>query len=278
MKNMDNNKRPSRNKRKKGTNISVPKNVAAVLPEQQESALPKSGVAPPEIHHSPKPPSPEPAAVAVLVEPISSTVPPVPTAANVQREVLGVTCDPPESKTQTESEKSLSKTESTTLPLEGRTDVEELALVEEDLALVDSELKPVDVPTGTPYELRLGGDLESGTTTQEGTSSPIQVVLHMLCLPVTVSVHMVSTATQLIVGACNHVIFSTVAVIAGGNTTTTTTKASGVEDETTCSGSLVDEILHHTTHALPFALHVVGQVKDNIGGTLLGMISPFFGK
>jgi hypothetical protein len=327
-------------RKKKGKKISGPTNVAAALPEQQERALAKPGVAPPEIHQTPKPPS-RPAAVAVSVEP-SSTVPPVPTPADVPKEGLGVTLapkssqeassDPPESELQREVGKSLSKLESTSvpvegpigeedlakevekslsklestsvpvegpiseddltkevgkslskiestpLPAEGRIGEEDLALVEEDLALVDPELEPVDAPKGTPYELRLGGELESET--KQGTS-PMQVVvhdatpdmaLHIVCLPVTVTVHIVSTATQFIVGTCTHVISSTFAAIAGN----TPTKSRGVEDET--SGSLVDEIVHHVTHALPFALHVVDKVKDNIGGTLLGMLSPFFAR
>ena len=303
-------KRQSR--KKKGQKISGPTNVPAALPEQQERALAKPGVAPPEIRQTPKPPS-RPAAVAVLVEP-SSTVPPVPTPVDVPKEGLGVTLtptssqeassDPPESEIQREVEKSLSKIESTSVPVEdqiGEEDLakevgkslskvestplpvevpigeEDLALVEEDLALADSEREPVDAPKGTPYELRLGGELESET--KQGTS-PMQVVvhdatpdmaLHIVCLPVTVTVHIVSTATQFIVGTCTHVISSTFVAIAGN----TPTKSRGVEDE--ASGSLVDEIVHHVTHALPFALHVVGQVKDNIGGTLLGMLSPFFG-
>jgi hypothetical protein len=97
------------------------------------------------------------------------------------------------------------------------------------------------------------------------------MALHIACLPVTVPLNILSNATDLVVGTCSHVVTSTFVTIMDH------TVLQPVGEDATLSLSLIDGLFHHVTHAVPMALHVVGQVKDNLGGTILSLVAPVIG-
>lgn len=101
------------------------------------------------------------------------------------------------------------------------------------------------------------------------------MAFHIACLPVTVPVHFLSYATDLVVGTCSHLVTSTFVMIMDQ---TVLQRPVGEEEATLSSLSLMDGLFHHVTQAVvPTALHLVGQVKDNLGGTILNLVAPVIG-
>jgi len=88
------------------------------------------------------------------------------------------------------------------------------------------------------------------------------MALHVACLPVTLPLHVMGEATHLVVGAVGHVLLSSVALV--HNTLNST---SG--DDLTSS---IDQ-----TDVVPLVLGAAEHIKNDIGGMLLGFISPLFG-
>jgi len=97
------------------------------------------------------------------------------------------------------------------------------------------------------------------------------MALNIACLPVTIPLHVISSATGFVAATCTNVVTSTASIVDRA----LHAPATGGED--TASFSLIDGLIHHMTNALPIAVHVVCQVKDNVGGTILGLMTPIFG-
>ena len=84
-------------------------------------------------------------------------------------------------------------------------------------------------------------------------------LLHIAGLPVTFPLHCMSNATGWVVGTCTDVVISI------------------VEWHPCHEAQSMDGLLHHVSNVIPSAIHIVDQVKKNIGGTVLGLFSPIFG-
>lgn len=96
----------------------------------------------------------------------------------------------------------------------------------------------------------------------------LEIVIFVACLPVTMPLHIVKSGTKLIVGTCSQVVSTTADIIYD-------TLNPGGED--TASFSPIDGIIHHASRAIPMALHAAGAIKNDIGGFVSGILSPFLG-
>ena len=93
------------------------------------------------------------------------------------------------------------------------------------------------------------------------------IAVHVACLPVTGPLHLMGSATDLVVGTCTHAVLSSLSMV-----NDVLTIGEGSE-----SFSPVDALVHHVMHAVPNVLHAVDAIKNDIGGTLLGLVFPLLG-
>ena len=93
-----------------------------------------------------------------------------------------------------------------------------------------------------------------------------KTAVHVAALPVTVPLHVVSFTTDMVVGTCARAVGSLCHAVnqaihpTGG--------------ENTASFHPVEGLIRNVTGMVPFMLHAANKIKDDIGSSLLGMISP----
>jgi hypothetical protein len=93
------------------------------------------------------------------------------------------------------------------------------------------------------------------------------VAIRTACLPVTVPLHVASTATGLVVGTCNHVLSTTGAVIRQ--------VAMGPPPGGQHTSSF--GLFHHVFQVIPFTLQTAARIKDGLGATVLHLVAPVLG-
>jgi len=94
------------------------------------------------------------------------------------------------------------------------------------------------------------------------------VVVFVAFLPITVPFRIMGHTAEIILGACFHLTSSSLAIV------NDTFNPSG---EDTASFSLIDGFIHHVSHAVPTVLHAAETIKNDIGGLIMGALSPLLG-
>ena len=94
----------------------------------------------------------------------------------------------------------------------------------------------------------------------------VQVVWGPLSMPL----HLASSVTEATIGSCTHVVTGTRHLVDQAFR-----QSSGGED--TSSFSPIDGAIHHVSNAIPLVLQAADQIKDHIGGIVLGVLSPVIG-
>ena len=85
------------------------------------------------------------------------------------------------------------------------------------------------------------------------------ILLHIAGLPVTIPLHCMSNATGWVVGTCTDVVTSI------------------VEWNPCQEAESMDGLLYHVSNVVPLAIHIVSQVKESIGGSVLGLLASVLG-
>ena len=109
------------------------------------------------------------------------------------------------------------------------------------------------------------------------------VAVHVACLPVTLPIHLVSSATEKLLLTCTQVV-SCIAMQNDQHQRQRICIHSQAHDDppsrdetASTDSSPIDAIVHHVSNAIPTVLHVADDIKNNIGGILLGLFSPLIG-
>jgi hypothetical protein len=101
------------------------------------------------------------------------------------------------------------------------------------------------------------------------------MAVYIAFLPVTVPLHVVGSATNLIVGTCSHVAFSSLLLVQNVLSPSDSNSSTADNDEdgtavVVATSSPIDGLVHTV-------LGTADHVKNEIGGILLGFVLPIFG-
>ena len=102
------------------------------------------------------------------------------------------------------------------------------------------------------------------------------VAAHVACLPVTLPIHLITSATETMFFTCTQVV--SVIVMQKNQHQILTEDAQPHDTATSIQSSPIDSIVHHVSNAVPAVLHTADGIKNNIGGILLGLFSPLLGE
>lgn len=98
------------------------------------------------------------------------------------------------------------------------------------------------------------------------TTIAVKTAAHVAFLPMTVPLHIASSTSGMLIGTCTHVIGSVFSVADRALRPTV--------GKTTSSENPIEGLIRNVTSIIPFVFHAVDRIKDDIGSTILGVVSP----
>lgn len=102
------------------------------------------------------------------------------------------------------------------------------------------------------------------------------VAVHVACLPVTLPIHLITSATETLLLTCTQVV--SVVAMQNNQHRLLPVDAQPHDTDTSSQSSPIDSLVHHVSNAVPAVLHAADGIKNSIGGILLGLFSPLLGE